>query len=147
MLSTNSVNLMIAVTFCFGLFTSFRTFVGFIFFMELIPRSGHILLGTAFLMIEIILSLCVTVYFGKFESRNWLYPASIGFIMQFYGFVGAIFLPESPKFLIETNQFKEAEESLKQIAIWNKKPLNFNSNNFVEENSFEETMISVESST
>ena len=89
--------------------------------------------GTIFCVFEASIMLFGTMYFALSQSKNWLYIAMTGYIMQLISLVGICFLPESPKFLIEKNRMREARKSLEKIAIWNKKRLVFNPSDFVED--------------
>ena len=115
---TRNPNVMILVMFCFGLFTSIRLTVGFIYLNELIPSSKIILVVTCWCISEGCIYLFGTVYFFK-VSKGWLSFTLIGYLMQVVALFGSFHLPESPALLMEAGRHEEAKESLEKIAWWN----------------------------
>ena len=97
----SNLDLMIAVIFCFGLCTSIRTNIGYIYMMELIPKRNQTVAGTSWGVLESSIMLGATCYFMLSSSKNWLYYCLIGYIMQVFAFFGSMILPESPKWLFE----------------------------------------------
>ena len=64
-------------------------------------------------------------------SDHWLYFSLIGFVLQIWNCISILFLPESPRLLIELQRLDEARESLQKIADWNKVKLEFNEADFL----------------
>ena len=114
-----SHNLMILIIFCFGMNSSIRINVGFVYLMELMPKKKQTLAGTAWNIGEAFTYFIGTVYFWKI-NKNWEYISLVGYCMTIVAFLGCSYLPESPKLLLELGRPEEALQSLKEIAEWNK---------------------------
>ena len=68
--------------------------------------------------------LLLTFYY-RYISRDSYYVFTICLGLNVVAFIGSLFLPESPKWLVSTEQTKRAKEELDYIARFNKiKPLN-----------------------
>ena len=117
----DSLEAFTALMFLIGLVTSLRINVGYIYLIEFIPKKGQANFGTAWCAVDASVMLWVTVYFINSAARDWRQICLVGYALQFIGLVGAFWLPESPKFLIEQNRIREAIECLKQIAKANGK--------------------------
>ena len=119
MFLTRSINWMIVITFVFGLMTTFRVNIGFVYMMELMPKSKQTFYATFYNIVDGSNLLTGTIYFW-FISKDWIYFTTIGFALQTFNVITIWFLPESPRLLIELKRFDEAEVALKKIAKWNK---------------------------
>ena len=95
-----SLDLMIAITFMFGLATTIRVNVGFVYMMELMPKRLQGFYSSAYNTLEGSVLLLATLYFW-FVSKHWFYFSLIGFSFAIYSGVSAFFVPESPRLLIE----------------------------------------------
>ena len=76
----NSMYLMMLVLFGFGLVTSGRAVVGWMYMMELIPLNDADLFGTVFQGINSSIYTVATLYFWFF-CKDWWYFTSIGYIL------------------------------------------------------------------
>ena len=127
---TSSVNVAIAIIFTTGFFASFRVGVGFIYLMELVPSKARVAIGSAWGVLEASIMLNATLYFMLSQSKNWLYYGLFGYSTQIFALVVSLFLPESPKWLLEQNRVTSAKESLMTIAKWNRQPHVFDERDF-----------------
>ena len=95
-----SLDLMICVTLCFGFATTIRVNVGFVYMMELMPKRLQNFYASSYNTLEGSVLLLGTLYFW-FVSKDWIYFTMIGFAMQIWCCISILFLPESPRLLIE----------------------------------------------
>mmetsp|Transcript_40669 Transcript_40669/g.53345 ORF Transcript_40669/g.53345 Transcript_40669/m.53345 type:complete len:141 (+) Transcript_40669:476-898(+) len=101
MFFTTSLDLMIVVTFLFGLATTIRVNVGFVYMMELMPRRLQSNYASAYNTMEGSILLLATLYFW-FISRHWIYFTLFGFALATWNVITCtFFVPESPRLLIE----------------------------------------------
>ena len=80
LLWTQNFNLMVGVLFIFGILSSIRLNVGFVYLLELIPRNKHTLIVTCWCIGEALIYLLATVYF-HYVSKDWIYLGIIGYLM------------------------------------------------------------------
>ena len=59
------------------------------------------------------------IYF-TWLCKNWFWYVLIGYIMQIIGTIAIFFVPESPKWLIKSRRFDEAQRVLHKVATMNK---------------------------
>ena len=111
MFLTRSINWMIVITFVFGLMTTFRVNIGFVYMMELMPKSKQTFYATFYNIVDGSNLLTGTIYFW-FISKDWIYFTMIGFVLQTFNVIAVWFLPESPRLMIELKRFDEAEVAL-----------------------------------
>ena len=96
-----SLEAFAAVMFVIGLVTSLRINVGYVYLIEFMPKRGQAGFGTAWCAVDASVMLWVTLYFINSAERDWRQICLVGYAFQFIGLIGAFWLPESPKFLIE----------------------------------------------
>lgn len=97
---TKSLDWMIVVTTCFGLVTTARCNIGFVYMMELLPRRLQSNYSAGYNIIEGSVLLLGTFYFW-FVCKDWIYFTLVGFVAQIWSVIAIQFLPESPRLLIE----------------------------------------------
>jgi hypothetical protein len=90
---------MIGVNFMLGFTNSGRSTIGHIYMQEFIPQRAKTVVGTIYSTADALVFMIITVYFAWF-AKNWIYITYIGFVLCILCVIGAIFLPESPKFLL-----------------------------------------------
>ena len=73
-----SLDFMIVVTFCFGLVTTIRVNVGFVYMMELMPKRLQGFYSAGYNTMEGSVLLLATIYFW-FISTHWIYFSLFGF--------------------------------------------------------------------
>ena len=77
----NDINWMIFITFLFGLATTIRMNVGFVYLMELIPRRNQSFYASIYNAQEASQLFIATLYFW-FVSKHWIYFTLIGFALS-----------------------------------------------------------------
>lgn len=100
MMFTSSLNVMIGMSFLMGSLSSVRLNVGYIYLMELMPKSKHTAVASFWNITEGLIYVLASLYFWQI-SNYWLYFVAIGYGFAIYSAIAAWFLPESPHFLIE----------------------------------------------
>ena len=97
---TESLNVMIAVSGACGALSSIRMNIGFVYMMELMPKSKQTIMGSIWNIFEGCIYVLATIYFWQI-SKYWLYYVLIGYLMQIFSAIIILWIPESPSFLIE----------------------------------------------
>lgn len=80
MFLVTSIDLMICVTFVFGLCTTIRVNIGFVYIMEMMPKRNQTFYASAYNCQEGSILFMGTLYFW-FVSKDWIYFSLIGFTM------------------------------------------------------------------
>lgn len=122
MMVTGSLNVTIMCSLFMGMLSSIRVNVGYVYMMELTPKSWHTSVSSFWNIVEGLIYVLASLYFWKI-NKYWLYFVAIGYCLQIYSAVMSWTLPESPRFLIETENLDRAKQSLEQIAKVNRREL------------------------
>lgn len=125
LLFTHNMIVMICIWFTFGLLTSLRTNVGYVYLMELLPKRVQTAVTSGWNVQESVIYVLGTLYFWKI-STHWIYFTSIGFVWCVISAVLMIWVPESPRFLVNAGNLKAASKSLQFIAKLNRVPAELN---------------------
>ena len=80
LMTCESLDAMIFVMFCFGMTTSIRINVGYVYLMELVPENKQTLIGTCWNIGEAMVYMIGTIYFWKI-SKDWYFVVLIGYVM------------------------------------------------------------------
>lgn len=112
---STSYKLTLASMFMMGGVHSARIGVGFPFLMELIGKSYRAHYSSVMNSGAPLLGVVGTLFF-LFVSRNAYYAMAIGWMLQFTAFVGTLYLPESPVYLLHKGMIKEGKEALSYMA-------------------------------
>ena len=76
---TTSIDVMIG-TFCgFGMVSTLRVNIGYIYLMELTPLSGRTLMGSILFILDSATIVVGAIYFLMSEDKNWMVLGLIGF--------------------------------------------------------------------
>lgn len=97
---TKSLNWMIVVTTIFGMMTTIRVNIGFVYMMEMMPKRKQSFYASLYNTFEGTILLQGTIYFW-FISKDWIYFTLFGFALQCWNCIAILFVPESPRWLIE----------------------------------------------
>lgn len=128
-LTTRRLEEMIAYVFVLGIMTTTRNSVCFVYLMELLPKRMQSTYGGNFNALNSSILPCAILYFW-FVSNDWIYIHYLGLTVQVMCLVCVVFLPESPRLLIELQKLEEARQSFQRIAQVNKCHLEFNEKDF-----------------
>ena len=75
-----SLDVMLMVMFLFGLLTTNRVNIGFIYFAEFMTKDGVQLFSTMYNIFEAMIGLEIAIYFLAI-SNNWVYFTLIGYTL------------------------------------------------------------------
>ena len=79
------------------------------------------MVGSTWGVMDSLVYLFATLYFWQI-GKDWFFVAAIGFMMNLVCAVASWWLPESPRYLLETGQIRELETTMKTVATMNGKP-------------------------
>ena len=96
---TESLNLTIALSFCFGCLTSIRINIGSVYLLEMMPKSWKTAMGTFWSIIEGSVYVLATLYFWQ-VSKSWVGFVGIGYVLQLISAFTIWGIPESPVYLL-----------------------------------------------
>ena len=122
---THDVHVMLVTIFCFGMLSSIRINVGYVYLQELMPRSRATFYGTLWNNCECAIYPLATIYFWKI-SKHWVYFSSIGYALSLWSAVATFFLPESPRWLYSKQRLDRVGSSLRTVAWWSGRKSQFN---------------------
>lgn len=77
---TESLDVTIALSFCFGALNSIRINIGFVYLTELMPKSHHASVTSFWSFVEGSIYVLATIYFWQI-SNSWLYFVSVGYVL------------------------------------------------------------------
>ena len=78
LLITDHISVMIAIYFLFGMLSSIRIQVGFVYLMEVTPTSSQSLANSVWSVQETLIYTVAIVYFWKI-SKEWFWYCLIGY--------------------------------------------------------------------
>ena len=105
---TESLTVLTVVSFMFGMISSLRVNIGYVYLIEFMPKSWQSTMGSVWSVIEGSIYVMATLSFWLL-TRNWFFFVSIGYFLALASACTVWLLPESPRYLIETQQIEEAE--------------------------------------
>ena len=122
MIMTRSYHSMLVILTILGGLNSLRSQVGFIYLIELNPRKWQSTICCIWGVLEVFVYIFITVYYEKISKESM--PTMVaGYIFCLTGVILTSWLPESPRFLVNSGQLVQAKEVFETIADWNKKKL------------------------
>ena len=131
-LMTSDLSMMLFLMFVLGCVSSARTNIGYIYLMELVPKQHQTAVGTFWNCYNAFMVIFSPLMFWKI-SNNWVYLFVLGYIECIISVVASMFLPESPRLLIELGRIVEAKSSFKMIARINGAPWVWDSSHFTKD--------------
>ena len=117
---TKNVYVMIFISFSFGLTSPSRLVIGWVYFLELIPKKQRTLVACIYTIIDSLVYMSITIYFWVI-SKHWFYIILVGYVLSIITAVLMWFLPESPVFLITLGRNEEVAKVFGYISRINKK--------------------------
>jgi len=100
LLQSQSLYLTLVTMFVFGLCTTARCSIAFVYWMELLPQRYRIIIATLSTMLEGCITLCMSLYFHH-VSKDYRYFVTVGFLLNIVTFSSCFWLPESPIVLLK----------------------------------------------
>ncbi|CDW80647.1 organic cation [Stylonychia lemnae] len=116
---STSLYLNYFLIFLGGISEAGRYYVGFVYLQELMPTTHQTYVGINIFMAHGFAKLCYDLYFYQI-TKNWVYLNYSAIVMAFTCIICMQFMPESPRYLLSSNQKEEAEKSFETIAKFNR---------------------------
>jgi len=129
LLTTRNLIVMLFIMFSFGGLSAVRVGVGYVYLMEMLPRSKQTSVTSGWNTQEALIYVFATIYFWKI-SRHWFWFVLIGFVWQILSCVLLFWMPESPRYLITVGKLEEARKAFSVIARFNRKKLEWDPKRF-----------------
>jgi len=99
-----------------GLSLAGRISVAYVYLMELLPKENRTFVGTTLLASESLVGLIGVFIFKYFHKASYTYFAYPGLVMTVAGAIMMALLPESPVYLLRSDQKIQAGVVLRRIA-------------------------------
>ena len=115
MMFTRDYYMMLISIFGSGMLYSIRQIMGFVYILELVPKKNRTLAVTVIYVIDALVYPTTVIYYW-IVSTNWFSLILVAYCLSVVGAVACFYLPESPQFLIQLNQFDEALQVFRRIA-------------------------------
>ena len=126
---THSLTVIIVLVFLFGMLSSVRLNVGYIYLMEVLPKKAQTNVTSCWSVQEAAIYVVATIYFWKI-SKQWFWYCFIGYVWQLTSLVCLFWMPESPRYLIKRGRTDEARKAFMQIARTNRREINWEASHF-----------------
>ena len=115
MMWTTSLDVMLISVFFQGALNSVRVNIGYLYLLEMMPKHLQTTVGSIWGMSDAAIYLLATLYFWK-VSKEWFYFAMIGYFLNVFTAIGAWFLPESPRYLLNMGKIDELKDVMQTVA-------------------------------
>ena len=122
MLLTKSIVVMSCMNFIQGAVASLRVNVGYVYLVEMMPKSKVTTVTTAYLILDACIYTFSSIYFWKI-SKHAKYFELIGLIWTTVGSIIIYWVPESPRYLASIGKIDKVKDVFETIAKWNGKVL------------------------
>ena len=113
------INYFVFLFFLFGVCTSGRVAIGFVYFCEFAPAKYHNIMGTIMNISEGMIYIYLTLYF-YYGGKNWEVPVKFSLFLTTLGLAMVSRMPESPKWLFNQKRYKECHSVLIEMLYLNK---------------------------
>lgn len=141
---TRDIRCVYCAMFIFGMLSCCRGNLSFIYGQEIVANDKQNIGGCIFNLFDATV-LIYSSLFMMFISVDWFYLHTIFTLLSGASFLIFCFLPESPKYLVQAEEFERAFEAYNNIAIFNgtpEKQLSRSANHrFLEERSIDRRML------
>ena len=119
LLLTHSLTVMIILFFSFGVLSTIRVQIGYVYLIEMMPKKASSHVTSTWSVQEALIYVFCTIYFWKI-SRHWIYYCLCGYAWNIISVVCLFWLPESPRYLASAGKLKDARKVFEQMARWNR---------------------------
>lgn len=116
---SKQIEVIYGVLFLMGVTASLRNTIGFVYGMELIPKTNQVAISTIQKMIEQAPAIIGVIYF-RFITKEWIYLQLVGVTLSITAAALIWILPESPRYLVSVHQYEKARDAFNYIARYNK---------------------------
>jgi MFS family permease len=133
---TYSLEVMIVLYFLFGMMSSIRISVGYVYMVEMMPKKAQTHVTSVWSVTEALVYLIATIWFWQ-VSKNWFWYCFIGYVWQMISVLGLFWMPESPRWLVSVGKLDEARKAFTTIARWNRKVLDWDESKYAKDGKVE----------
>eukprot|EP00347_Sterkiella_histriomuscorum_P008079 403346452 len=114
------INIYLTYLFLFtlGFLSTIRLNLSFIYGSEVFKEKHASLMGSASLGIDSLTMVTASIYF-KYISKEWTYLYYFFLFLAIIPFLISLFMPESPKYLVQKRQYEQARHAFNHIAKLN----------------------------
>lgn len=118
---STTYELLIASLFVIGTMATIRVQVSIVYLYETLTRADYLRTYTALAMFEGVAGLLSALYY-RYVSKDSMGLILTSYVMMTAGTVAAFVYPESPRYLVKTDQIERAHGVIASIAAWNQVP-------------------------
>ena len=108
------LNYVYVLLFLGGFSEAGRYYVGFVYMQELMPTAYQAQIGINVFIVHSFAKLFYDIYFYRI-TRNWVYLSYFSIIVSGLVLTSYFWIPESPRWLIASNQNAKADEAFAKI--------------------------------
>lgn len=116
-----NINYIYGLIFIIGVLSVWRLYLGFIYGLEIVNESASNLSGSIFNLFDAQVIIFASLYL-EHVSNDWMHLHSIYIGLTALSFSISLFLPESPKFVVQKKDYQKAFDAYNFIADFNGKP-------------------------
>lgn len=102
---TRSLTVIYALIFIIGLLSCWRLSLAYIYGLEIISEQNQNIGGSFFNLFDATVMIWSSIFF-MFVSKDWVLLHSIFLLLTLISFVSFCAMPESPKYLIQCQNFE-----------------------------------------
>ena len=118
---TRSIVAIYALIFIIGLLSCWRLSLAYIYGLEIISEQNQNIAGSFFNLYDATVMIQSSIFL-MYVSKNWIYLHSLFILLTLVSFISFCVIPESPKYLIQCQNYEEAMKSYNYIARFNQVP-------------------------